>query len=140
MRRLTSGSAAGLSAFCMARILSAGVEGCKPASPLKCVFPRLRLLPQATLPQQPGWSELPPTGIEINMKISSFFAYFVPELRGHSGPQLMKIWSACAPCSQNWVYLHLLLLLACCSLIFNLIIHLNAAPLSMLVGLLLGLA
>lgn len=74
------------------------------------------------------------------MKISSFFAYFVPELRGRSGPQLMKIWSACAPCSQNWVYLHLLLLLACCSLIFNLIIHLNAAPLSMLFGLVLGLA
>src|SRR5205085_2562456 len=53
------------------------------------------------------------------MKISTFFACFVPELRKLSAGQLMKIWSACAPCSQNWVYLHLLLVLACCSLIFS---------------------
>ena len=73
------------------------------------------------------------------MKISSFFAYFIPELRKLSGAQLMKIWGACAPCSQNWVYLHLVLVLVCCSLIFNLIIHVNASPLAMLFALLVGL-
>ena len=36
---------------------------------------------------------------------------------------MMKIWIACAPWSQNVIYLHLLLLLACCSLIFNLVIR-----------------
>ncbi len=51
----------------------------------------------------------------------------------------MKIWGACAPCSQNWVYLHLVLVLTCCSLIFNLIIHMNASPLAMLFALLVGL-
>src|SRR5438445_7689936 len=72
-----------------------------------------------------------------NMKISTFFACLVPELRKLSGPQLMKIWAACAPCSKNWVYLHLLVILACCSLIFNLIQ--NGSLVSILIGLLAGL-
>ena len=50
----------------------------------------------------------------------------------------MKIWSACAPCSKNWVYLHLLIILACCSVIFNLTIRVNASLLAMLFGLALG--
>ena len=74
------------------------------------------------------------------MKISTFFAYLIPELRKLSGPQLLEIWSACAPCSQNWVYFHLVLLLACWSLIFNIVIRINASPLAMLFGLILGLA
>ena len=73
------------------------------------------------------------------MRISTFFAYFVPELRRLSGAQLMRIWGACAPWSQNWVYLHLLLLLACCSLIFNLIISWSASPFAMAFGLAAGL-
>lgn len=73
------------------------------------------------------------------MKISSFLAYFVPELRKLSAAQLFRIWGACAPCSRNWVYLHLLLVLACCSLIFNLTIHVNASPLAMVFGLVAGL-
>ena len=85
-------------------------------------------------------SELRAIGIEITMKISTFFACLIPELRKLSGPQFMKIWSACAPCSRNWLYFHLLLLLACCSLIFNVIIRVNASPVAMLLGLALGLA
>jgi len=73
------------------------------------------------------------------MKISTLFAAFVPELRKLSGAQLLKIWSACAPWSRNWIYLHLVLLLACCSVIFNLIIRVNASPFAMLFGLALGL-
>jgi len=73
------------------------------------------------------------------MKISTFFAYFVPELRKLSGGQLMKIWGACAPYSQNLVYLHLVLLLACCSVIFNIIIRVNASPLAMALALVAGL-
>jgi len=73
------------------------------------------------------------------MKVSTFLAYFVPELRKLSGGQLMKIWGACAPYSQNWIYLHLVLLLACCSVIFNLIIRLNASPLAMGFALIAGL-
>src|SRR5438094_73434 len=69
------------------------------------------------------------------MKISTFFAAFVPELRKLSGAQLLKIWSACAPCSRNWVYLHLVLILACCSVIFNLTIRVNASLFAMLFGL-----
>ncbi len=73
------------------------------------------------------------------MKISTFVAYFVPELRKLSGGQLMKIWGACAPYSQNWIYFHLVLLLVCCSIIFNVIIRLNASPLAMAFGLAAGL-
>src|SRR5207249_1882094 len=73
------------------------------------------------------------------MKISTFFAAFVPELRRLSGAQLLKIWSACAPCSRNWVYLHLVLILACCSVIFNLTIRVNASLFAMLFGLAAGL-
>ena len=53
------------------------------------------------------------------MKISSLFAWFIPELRKKSGDQLLKIWSACSPYSRNMIYLHLVLLLACSSAIFN---------------------
>jgi len=78
--------------------------------------------------------------LKITMNISTFFAYLIPELRKLSGPKLLRIWTACAPWSQNWVYFHLVLLLACCSLIFNLTIRINASFAAMLFGLALGLA
>ena len=74
------------------------------------------------------------------MKISTFFAGFVPELRRLTGAQLLKIWIACAPWSQNLIYLHLVLLLACCSLIFNLIIRVNASLPAMVFALVAGLS
>jgi hypothetical protein len=61
-----------------------------------------------------------PPGGETSVKASNFFAYSIPELRRLTGAQLLKIWGACAPYSRNWLYLHCILVLACCSLIFNL--------------------
>ena len=73
------------------------------------------------------------------MKISSLFAWFIPELRKKSGDQLLKIWSACSPYSRNMIYLHLVLLLACSSAIFNGVMRLRGPFMLDMFGLVLGL-
>ena len=80
----------------------------------------------------------PPSG-EAIMKASNFFAYSIPELRRLSGAQLLKIWAACAPYSRNWLYLHCILVLACCSLIFNLALRLSDSLILILFGLVVAL-
>ncbi len=80
-----------------------------------------------------------PPGGEPNMKASNFFAYSIPELRRLTGAQLLKIWEACAPYSRNWLYLHCLLVLGCCSLIFNLALHLSDSLILILFGLAVAL-
>lgn len=72
------------------------------------------------------------------MKIGSLLAFTIPELRRLSGAQLVKIWGACAPFSRNALYVHLLLLLASCSLIFNLFLRLRGPFYVDLIGLALG--
>ena len=37
-----------------------------------------------------------------------------------TGAQLLTVWSACTEYSRLKIYLHIILLMACCSLIFNL--------------------
>ena len=54
------------------------------------------------------------------MKIGTLFAWSVPELRKLTGAQLLSVWSACTDYSRLKIYLHLILLMAVCSLIFNL--------------------
>ena len=54
------------------------------------------------------------------MKIGALFGWFVPELRKMNGSQLLKVWGGCTPYSRNAIYFHCILLLACCSVIFNL--------------------
>jgi hypothetical protein len=54
------------------------------------------------------------------MKLGTLFAWSVPELRKLTGAQLLNVWGACTPFSRPKIYLHLILLMACCSLIFNL--------------------
>jgi hypothetical protein len=73
------------------------------------------------------------------MKISSLFAWFIPELRNLTGAQLLKVWGGCAPYSRNTIYLHFILLLGCCSVIFNLAMRLRGPFLLDILGLLLGL-
>ena len=51
----------------------------------------------------------------------------------------MKIWGGCTPYSRNTIYVHLILLLACCSVIFNLAMGLRGPFLLDMLGLLLGL-
>ena len=73
------------------------------------------------------------------MKIARFVAWSIPELRNMTGTQLLKVWGACTPYSRNTIYVHLILLLACCSVIFNLAMRLRGPFLVDLLGLALGL-
>jgi hypothetical protein len=74
------------------------------------------------------------------MKVSTIFAYVIPELRGLSAAQLLKIWGACAPFSRNALYVHLVLLGVCCSLVFNFFLRATDSAIFLpLVGLALGL-
>jgi hypothetical protein len=54
------------------------------------------------------------------MKLGTLFAWSVPELRKLTGAQLLRVWEACTTFSRTKIYLHIILLMACCSLIFNL--------------------
>ena len=76
---------------------------------------------------------------EANMKIGTFIAGLVPELRKMSGNQLLKVWGACSPYSRQTIYLHCVILLACSSVIFNVFMRLGDSLLLDLLGLLLGL-
>jgi hypothetical protein len=73
------------------------------------------------------------------MKIAGLLACSVPEVKRMTWGQLLSVWGGCTDWSRNKIYLHLLLLLACCSLIFNLTLRLNGGLLLDLIGLLAGL-
>ena len=73
------------------------------------------------------------------MKVGSIFAGTVPELRKMSGAQLLKVWSACTEYSRNKIYLHMVLLLACSSVIFNTTMRLSGSLFLDLIGLTVGL-
>lgn len=73
------------------------------------------------------------------MKIAALFAWFVPEVRKLSGGQLLAAWAGVTGWSRNKIYLHLLLLLACCSLLFNGAMRLGGGFFLDLFGLLIGL-
>jgi hypothetical protein len=73
------------------------------------------------------------------MKIAGLLACLVPEVKRMTWGQLLSVWVNCTGWSRNKVHLHLLLLLACCSVIFNLTLRLGGGILLDLVGLLVGL-
>jgi hypothetical protein len=73
------------------------------------------------------------------MKIGSLFGWFVPELRKMNGSQFLKVWGGCTPYSRNVIYLHCILLLACCSVIFNLSMRTTGSIFLDLFALLFGL-
>ncbi len=54
------------------------------------------------------------------MKIGGLMARTVPELHRMNWNQLLRAWSASTGWSNNKIYLHLLLVLACSSVLFNL--------------------
>lgn len=56
-----------------------------------------------------------------------------------NGGQLLKVWGACTSYSRNAIYLHCVLLLACCSVIFNLSMQLSDSLLLHMIALLFGL-
>ena len=73
------------------------------------------------------------------MKMGTFFAWSVPELRKMSGAQLLNVWSSCTDYSRLKIYLHIILLMAACSIIFNLAMWLRGPIIVDLLGLLIGL-
>jgi hypothetical protein len=73
------------------------------------------------------------------MKIGALFGWFVPELRKMNGSQLLKVWGGCTPYSRNAIYFHVVLLLACCSVIFNLSMRFSDSIVLYFVALLFGL-
>ena len=73
------------------------------------------------------------------MKIGTLFAWSVPELRKLTGAQLITVWGACTDYSRLKVYFHIILLMAACSLIFNLAMWLRGPIIVDLLGLLIGL-
>jgi hypothetical protein len=73
------------------------------------------------------------------MKLSSLLAWPIPELRARTWPQLWAIWTNCLPYSVNIIYVHAVLLLCGCSVIFNLCLRLfDTTFAATLVGLPLG--
>ena len=73
------------------------------------------------------------------MKIAGLLAFSVPEVKPLTWGQLLKVWSGCTGWSRDKIYLHLLLLLACCSVLFNLTMRLGGGMLLDFGGLLIGL-
>lgn len=77
------------------------------------------------------------------MKIGTLFAWSVPELRKMTGAQLLNIWSACTDYSRLKIYMHMILLMACCSAIFNLAMRVRGSTfiefLVSMLGLIIGL-
>ena len=73
------------------------------------------------------------------MKLAGFFALTIPELRRLTGSQFMRVWSACSAYSRGKIYVHLVLLMACASVIFNTAMRLSESVLLDLVGLCIGL-
>lgn len=73
------------------------------------------------------------------MKLGILFACLVPELRRMTGNQLLNAWIACSPYSRPKVYLHIILLMASCSLIFNIAMRLKGPIIVDILGLVIGL-
>ena len=78
----------------------------------------------------------PPTTF---MKLGSILAWPVPELRKMSGSQMLKVWGECTPYSRNRIYVHIVILLACSSAIFNVAMRLSNSLVLDLIGLGIGL-
>ena len=74
------------------------------------------------------------------MKLGTLFAWSVPELRKMTGAQLLNVWSACTPHSRLKIYLHIILLMACCSAIFNLAMRVRGSTFIEFFVSMLGLA
>ena len=72
------------------------------------------------------------------MKMGMLFACLVPELRKMSGAQLMDVWHSCTAHSRLKIYLHIVLLMACCSAIFNFAMWLRGPIIVDLIGLIIG--
>jgi ABC-type uncharacterized transport system YnjBCD permease subunit len=73
------------------------------------------------------------------MKLGAWLALTVPELRRMSGGQLLKVWTGCTPYSRNAIYLHIVLLMACASVIFNTAMRVSDSFFVDLIGLAIGL-
>lgn len=73
------------------------------------------------------------------MKMGTLFAWSVPELRKMTGSQLLRAWDACTEFSRLKIYVHIILLMACCSAIFNFAMWINVHFMVDLLGLILGL-
>jgi len=56
-----------------------------------------------------------------------------------SAAQLLKVWAACTPFSRNAIYVHIVVLMACASVIFNAAMRLSDSFLLDFIGLILGL-
>jgi hypothetical protein len=56
------------------------------------------------------------------MKIGGLIARTVPELHRMNWSQLLRAWSAATGWTNNKIYIHLLLVLACSSALFNLVL------------------
>lgn len=56
------------------------------------------------------------------MKIGGLIARTVPEMHRMNWNQLLRAWGATTGWSNNKIYLHLLLVLACSSVMFNLVL------------------
>ena len=72
------------------------------------------------------------------MKLAGLCAMTIPELRRMTGGQLFKVWGGCSPHSRQKIYLHVILLMACASVIFNAAMWLSESFFIDLLGLLVG--
>lgn len=73
------------------------------------------------------------------MKMGTLFAWSVPELRKMSGAQLLEVWHSCTEHSRLKIYLHIILLMASCSAIFNFAMWLRGPIIVDILGLIIGL-
>lgn len=73
------------------------------------------------------------------MKIGMLFGWSVPELRRMNGGQLLDAWATVTGHSRMRVHLHVILLMACCSAIFNAAMWISDSFFIYFIGLLLGL-
>ncbi len=73
------------------------------------------------------------------MKLGNLFAWSVPELRKMTGAQLLNVWANCTDYSRLKIYLHIILLMACCSAIFNFAMWVRGPILVDILGLAIGL-
>src|SRR5204863_9855101 len=73
------------------------------------------------------------------MRLGERVAFTIPELRRMSGGRLLKVWSGYTPYSQNSIYLHIVLLMACGSVIFNAAMRVSDSFFVDAIGLAIGL-
>jgi|SRR6185503_18310566 len=73
------------------------------------------------------------------MKPAGLLALTIPELRKLTGAQFLRIWEGCSSYSRAKIYLHIVLLMACASVIFNTAMRLTEDWKVDLLGLVVGL-